>query len=152
MTNFDSTAAGGEIPEPLQSGERSKRQLIGVLLAAYGAVEAAFVGWMALMGLQGLNGSQPWLVPALLALSVPCCVVFVGLGLASDRRWAYWATLVLPIAVVPAGVWWIMNPHGRPKPLWVEFVEGVGFAAFFALGTAALSVALLLTTSRRGMA
>ena len=152
MTIFDQTAAGSELPVPLQSSERSKRQRIGVLLTAYGAGEAAFLGWMSLIGMQALNESQPWLVPTVLALSVPCCVVFVGLGLARDRRWAYWAALLLPIAVVPSGVWWILNPHGRPEPLWVEFFGPVGVGAFFALGTSALSAALLLTTSRRGMA
>ena len=150
MTIFDQTAAGSALPVPLQSSERSKRQRIGVLLTAYGAVEAAFLGWMSLIAMQGLNESQPWLVPTVLALSVPCCVVFVGLGLARDRRWAYWAALVLPIAIVPFGVWWIINPHGRPEPLWVvEFLVPVGVGAFFALGTVVLSAALLLTTRRR---
>jgi hypothetical protein len=149
MTNVDSTAAGGEIPAPLQSSERSNRQLIGLLLTAYGAVEAAFLGWLALFAMQGLNESQPWLVPAVLALSVPCGVAFVGLGLVRDRRWAYWVALMLPFAVVPSGVWWIMNPHGRPESLWRLVLDNIGVGAFFALGTAALSVALLLTTSRR---
>ena len=153
MTIFDQTAAGSECPAPLQTSEPSKRQLIGVLLLAYGAVEAAFVGWMSLIGMQGLKESQPWLVPTVLALSVPCCVAIVGLGLARDRRWAFWAALVLPIAIVPFGVWWIINPHGRPEPLWVvEFLVPVGVGAFFALGSVVLSAALLLTTSRRGMA
>ena len=103
MTIFDETAAGSEYPGPLQTSERSRRQRIGVLLTAYGAVEAAFLGWMSLIAMQGLNESQPWLVPTVVALSVPCCVAVVGLGLARDRRWAFWAALVLPIAIVPFG-------------------------------------------------
>jgi hypothetical protein len=149
MTIFDQTTVDSEPPAPFELSERSKRQRIGVLLTAYGAVEAAFLGLMSLMALQGVNESQPWLVPTVLALSVPCCVAVVGLGLARDRRWAFWAALVLPIAVVPSGVWWIMNPHGRSDPLWVEFFGPFGGGAFFALGTVALSAALLLTTSRR---
>jgi hypothetical protein len=149
MTIFDQAEPGSEFPAPLQPSEGSMQQLLGVLLTAYGAAEAAFLGWMSLIGMQGLNESQPWLVPTLLALSIPCCIAFVGLGLARARRWAYWAALVLPIAVVPSGVWWIMNPHGRPEPLWVEFLGPVGVGAFFALGTVALSAALLLTTHRR---
>jgi hypothetical protein len=150
MTIFDETAAGSECPAPLQTSERSRRQFIGVLLTAYGAVEAAFLGWMSLFALQGLNESQPWLVPAVLALAVPCGVAGVGLGLARDCRWAFWAALVLPLAIVPFGVWWIVNPHGRSDPRWVlEFLVPVGVGAFFALGTVVLSAALLLTTSRR---
>jgi hypothetical protein len=150
MTIFDETAAGSECPAPLQTGERSRRQFIGVLLTAYGAVEAAFVGWLSLISMQGMNESQPWLVPTVLALSIPCCVAAVGLGLARDRRWAFWAALVLPLAIVPFGVWWIVNPHGRSDPRWVlEFLVPVGVGAFFAIGTVILSAALLLTTRRR---
>jgi hypothetical protein len=149
MTIFDQTAAGSECPAPHRTSERSKRQLVGVLLLAYGAVEAALLGWMSLIGMQGLNESQPWLVPTVLALSVPCCVAVVGLGLARDRRWAFWAALALPMAIVPSGVWWILNPHGRSDTLWVEFFGPFGGGAFLALGTVALSAALLLMTIRR---
>jgi hypothetical protein len=149
MTIFDSTAAGNGLPAPRQSSERSKRQSIGVLLTAYGVAETTLLGWMTLMATQASDGTQPWLVPALLVLSVPCCVTVVGLGLARDSRWAYWATVLLPVAVVPVSLVWIMNPHGRPDPLWVEFLGPFGGGAFFALGTVALSATLLLTTSRR---
>jgi hypothetical protein len=150
MTIFDQTATDSESPAPLQTSERSRRQFIGVLLTAYGAVEAAFLGLISLFALQGWNERQPWLVPTVVALSVPCCVALVGLGLARDRRWAFWAALVLPIALVPFGVWWVVNPHGRSDPRWVlDYLVPVGVGAFFALGTVILSAALLLTTRRR---
>jgi hypothetical protein len=143
VTIFDSTPPGPDLLEELAARAGSKQQLIGVLLLAYGAAEGALVGWMSLMTLQGANGTEPWLRPTLLGLAIPCCVVFVGQGLARDRRWAYWAALLLPLMVVPVGVWWIMNPGGRPERLWVEFLGPVGGGAFFALGTVALSAALL---------
>ena len=149
MTIFDSTAAGSELPAPLQSSERAKRQRIGVLLTAYGVVETTLLAWMTLVARQASDGTEPWLVPSLLVLSVPCCVTLVGQGLARDGRWAYWATVFLPVAVVPVSLVWIMNPRGRPDPLWVEFLGPFGGGAFFALGTVALSAALLLTTNRR---
>jgi hypothetical protein len=149
MTIFDQTAAGSEPPAPHHSSEASKRQRIGTLLTAYGAGETTLLGLMTLMATQASDGTEPWLVPSLLVLSMPCCVTLVGLGLMRDQRWAFWAAVFLPIAVVPSGVWWIMNPHGRPDPLWVEFFGPFGGGAFLALGTVALSAALLLTTRRR---
>ena len=49
-------------------------------------------------------------------LSIPSCVACVGLGLAINRRWAYWAALFLPMANVPVDAWWIMNPGVRRLP------------------------------------
>jgi len=150
MTIFDRVATDAECLAPVQLAPRAKRQRIGALLLAYGAAEASLLGWMSLMALQGSNGTEPWLRPTLLVLSMPCCVACVGLGLAGDRRWAYWAALLLPMAIVPAGLWWIMNPGGRPERLWVEFLGPVGGGAFLALGAVALSAVLLFPTYRRG--
>ena len=146
MTIFDRIATDAECMEPVELTPRAKRQRIGALLLAYGVTEAALLGWMSLMGLQGSDGTEPWLRPTLLMLSIPCCVACVGLGLAGDRRWAYWAAVVLPIAIVPVGAWWIVNPGGRSERLWVELLGPLGGGAFFALGTVALSAALLFTT------
>ena len=146
MTLFDRIATDAECLAPVELTPRAKRQRIGALLLAYGSAEAALLGWLSLMGLQASDGTEPWLRPTLLMLSIPSCVACVGLGLAIDRRWAYWAALWLPLAIVPVGAWWIMNPGGRPERLWVEFLEPLGAGAFFALGTVALSVALLFTT------
>ena len=146
MTIFDRIATDAESLAPVELTPRAKRQRIGVLLFAYGVAEVALLGWLSLMGLQGSDGTEPWLGPTLLVLSIPWCVACVGLGLAGDRRWAYWAALLLPIAIVPVGAWWIMNPGGRSDRLWVELLGPVGGGAFFALGTVALSAALLFTT------
>ncbi|MBA2355740.1 MAG: hypothetical protein H0V80_13865 [Acidobacteria bacterium] len=89
-------------------------------------------------------------MPFILVLSIPCCVAFVGQALARDRRWAYWAALFLPLVIVPVGVWWIMNPGGRPERLWVVILGPFGGGAFFAHGTVALSAALLFATRRVG--
>ena len=146
MTLFDRIATDAECLAPVELTPRAKRQRIGALLLAYGVAEVLFLLWMSLIALQALDGTQPWLRPTLLVLSTPWCVACVGLGLAGDRRWAYWTALLLPIAIVPVGVWWIMNPHGRPERLWVELLGPLGGGAFFALGSVVLSAALLYIT------
>ena len=146
MTIFDRKATDAEGLAPVELSPRAKRQRIGALLLAYGVAETALLGWLSLIGLQASDGTEPWLRPLLLMFSIPCCVACVGLGLAIDRRWAYWAALLLPIAIVPVGAWWMVNPGGRPERIWAQFLGPLGGGAFFALGTVPLSAALLFTT------
>lgn len=145
----DETSADGAEPPPLEARARAKRQLIGALLVAYGAAEGLFLGMLFLVGLQAANDETALLLPFFLMLSIPGGLTVVGLGLVRDRRWAYWAALLLPILIVPVGVWWITKPGGKRERLWVEFLGPFGAGAFLALGTVVLS-AVLLFTRRRG--
>lgn len=138
--------------EAIDSRARANRQLIGVLLTAYGALEGALLGYMALFARQASDGTEPLLVPALLVLSIPCCLTLVGLALARDGRWGYWAALFLPIVIVPVAAWWIMNPHRRPERYWIVVFGPLGGGAFLALGAVGLSAALLVTQRRSAAA
>lgn len=150
MAESEQSATGPEPLAPVDSPARSRRQLIGALLVAYGAAEGALLGMLFLVGLQGANDEMSLLLPFLFMLSIPCCLVVVGLALVRDRRWAHRTAMLLPVAIVPFAIWWMMHPGSRHDRLWQEFLGPLGAGAVFALGTVALSAVLLFTPRPTG--
>ena len=121
---------------------------IGAVFLVYGAGLGLMMTVLSLVGLQGANEDTFSLLPLALTPVLPGVLVGIGWGLMRGNATALKAALLLPLLIVPLGMWTLLN-SGRIRGTWASAAELLGLVAVFAWGSILLSAGLLFARWRK---